>query len=235
MRNRFDEQLFELNRELIEMGAACEDVIGSAIDALLAGDVDLASRVRTNSQVIDQLERDIEGRCMKLLLHQQPVARDLRLISAALKMITDMERIGDQAEDIAEIVMMLDGQVVDAGMAGDEMAGDKLAGNAGLLGAMAKKTAEMVSDSVDAFVHRDVSLAQQVLVMDDTVDEYFVQIKQDIISAIEQQKADGERALDLLMIAKYFERIGDHATNIAEWVIYAVTGAHKEEVHDLVR
>ena len=230
MRNRFDEQLFELNRELIEMGAACEDVIGSAIDALLAGDVDLASKVRVNSQVIDQLERDIESRCMKLLLHQQPVARDLRLISAALKMITDMERIGDQAEDIAEIVMVLDGQVVDAGMAGD-----KLAGNAGLLGAMAKKTAEMVSDSVDAFVHRDVALAQQVLVMDDAVDEYFVQIKQDIISAIEQQVTDGERALDLLMIAKYFERIGDHATNIAEWVIYAVTGAHKEEVHDLVR
>ena len=213
MRNRFDEQLFELNREIIEMGAMCEEAIASAVKALTTGDMELAGRVKTNSSAIDQMERDIEGRCMKLLLHQQPVARDLRLISAALKMITDMERIGDQAEDIAEIVTFLNGHT----MEGME-----------LIEEMARETIEMVTASVDAFVKKDIALAQKVIDQDDIVDDYFSKVKCGIITLITENHADGEFALDLLMISKYFERIGDHATNIAEWVIYSVTGSHKE-------
>ena len=213
MRNRFDEQLFALNREIIEMGAVCEEAIASAAKALSTGDMALAAKVCENSSAIDQMERDIEGRCMKLLLHQQPVARDLRLISAALKMITDMERIGDQAEDIAEIVTFLNGHT----MEGME-----------LIEEMARETIEMVTASVDAFVKKDVELAQKVIDQDDIVDDYFSRIKHDIITLITEKSADGELALDLLMITKYFERIGDHATNIAEWVIYSVTGTHKE-------
>ena len=213
MRNRFDEQLFELNREIIEMGAMCEEAIASAVKALTTGDMELAGKVKANSGAIDQMERDIEGRCMKLLLHQQPVARDLRLISAALKMITDMERIGDQAEDIAEIVTFLNGRT----MEGME-----------LIEEMARETIEMVTASVDAFVKKDVALAKKVIDQDDVVDDYFSRVKCGIISLITENHADGEFALDLLMISKYFERIGDHATNIAEWVIYSVTGTHKE-------
>ena len=213
MRNRFDQQLFELNRELIEMGAMCEEAIASAAKALSTGDMKLAAKVCENSSAIDQMERDIEGRCMKLLLHQQPVARDLRQISAALKMITDMERIGDQAEDIAEIVTFLNGHT----MEGME-----------LIEEMARATIEMVMSSVDAFVKKDVELAEKVIAQDDVVDDYFSKVKYGIISMIAENSTDGEFALDLLMIAKYFERIGDHATNIAEWVIYSVTGKHKE-------
>ena len=213
MRNRFDEQLFELNREIIEMGAMCEEAISAASGALLAGNVELAGQVKANGPAIDQMERDIESRCVKLLLHQQPVARDLRQISAALKMITDMERIGDQAEDIAEIVTFLEGRTME-GMA--------------LIGEMARATIEMVTGSVDAFVKKDVEMANRVIAQDDIVDDYFSRIKCDIISMIAENPADGEFALDLLMIAKYFERIGDHATNIAEWVIYSITGMHKE-------
>ena len=213
MRNRFEEQLFELNREIIEMGAMCEEAIASAVKALTIGDMELADRVKVNSSAIDQMERDIEGRCMKLLLHQQPVAKDLRLISAALKMITDMERIGDQAEDIAEIVTFLNGHTMD-GME--------------LIEEMARETIEMVTASVDAFVKKDVELAKKVINEDDIVDNYFSRVKCGIITLIAEKPADGEFALDLLMISKYFERIGDHATNIAEWVIYSVTGTHKE-------
>ena len=213
MRNRFDEQLFELNREIIEMGAMCEEAIAYAVKALSSGDIALAAKVKNNGVAIDQKERDIESRCMKLLLHQQPVARDLRLISAALKMITDMERIGDQAEDIAEIVSFLNGHT---------MEGVKL------IEEMARETIEMVTDSVDAFVRKDVALAESVLSHDDVVDDYFDKMKRNIIRLIAENSADGEFALDLLMISKYFERIGDHATNIAEWVIYSVTGIHKE-------
>ena len=213
MRNRFDEQLFELNRELIEMGSMCEEVIASVAKALSTGDMVLARKVKESGASIDQMERDIEGRCMKLLLHQQPVARDLRQISAALKMITDMERIGDQAEDIAEIVIFLNGHT----MEGVETIED-----------MARETIKMVTESVDAFVKKDVALAESVLAHDDVVDDYFDKMKCDIINLIAENPADGEFALDLLMISKYFERIGDHATNIAEWVIYSVTGIHKE-------
>jgi len=213
MRNRFDEQLFELNREIIEMGAMCEEAIATAAKALSAGDLELAAKVRENGPAIDQMERDIESRCMKLLLHQQPVARDLRLISAALKMITDMERIGDQAEDISEIIEFLKGRRIE---------------NIRFIEDMARETVKMVTDSIDAFVKKDVALAKAVLAHDDVVDTYFEKMKCDIIRLISETPDDGEFALDLLMISKYFERIGDHATNIAEWVIYAVTGTHKE-------
>ena len=213
MRSRFDEQLSELNRELIEMGTMCEEAIASAAKAMSDGDMELAAKVRANGSAIDQMERDIESRCIKLLLHQQPVARDLRQISAALKMITDMERIGDQAEDIAEIVTFLAGRTMKC---------------MGKIENMARETIKMVIDSVDAFVKKDLALAENVLEHDDVVDNYFVQIKNDIIRMIASDSVDGELALDFLMIAKYFERIGDHATNIAEWVIFSVTGEHKQ-------
>ena len=145
-------------------------------------------------------------------MHQQPVARDLRTISAAMKLITDMERIGDQADDIAEIVVFLDGHIVD---------------NMELIEEMAQETIKMVTNSVDAFVKKDIALAQQVIEQDDIVDDYFLRVKRGIISLITDQAVNGEVALDLLMISKYFERIGDHATNIAEWVIYSITGMHK--------
>ncbi len=211
MRNRFDEQLFELNREIIEMGSMCEEAIASSTKALITGNLDLAKKVMSNGYMIDQMERDIEGRCMKLLLHQQPVARDLRLISGALKMITDLERIGDQAEDIAGIVVFLGGRTTN----GFELIGD-----------MANEAIDMVTSSIDAFVKKDVELAKKVVAQDDMVDDYFSQIKHGIITLIAENSTDGEFALDLLMIAKYLERIGDHATNIAEWVIYCVTGTH---------
>ena len=213
MRNRFDEQLFELNREIIEMGAMCEEAIASAAKALTDNDTELAAKVKKNSSVIDQMEREIETRCMKLLLHQQPVAKDLRLISAALKMITDMERIGDQAEDIAEIVMSMENYSIE---------------DIEIITDMARATITMVTDSVDAFVKKDVELAADVIRRDDAVDNYFSEMKRGIIQLISENSENGEFSLDLLMISKYFERIGDHATNIAEWVIYSVTGTHKE-------
>ena len=214
MRNRFDEQLRALNREIIEMGAMCEEVIASAAKALANSDIQLAAMVQERGAAIDQMERDIEGRCMKLLLHQQPVARDLRLISAALKMITDMERIGDQAEDIAEIVTFLNGHTAE---------------DMEPIENIARVTIEMVTDSVEAFVNKDIQLAQKVIKQDDIADDLFSKIKERIIDLIATNRADGELALDLLMISKYFERIGDHATNIAEWVIYSITGQHKSE------
>ena len=213
MRSRFDEQLAILNRELIEMGALCEEAIPLAAKALTDKDKTMAAKVAAMDAEIDQKERIIESMCLKLLLQQQPVARDLRQISAALKMITDMERIGDQAEDISEIVITLDGRYAE---------------NSALLKGMAESTIQMVTESVDAYVKRDTALAQQVIKMDDIVDDYFDQVKAELISKIAGEPADGEYALDLLMIAKYLERIGDHAVNIAEWVIFSVTGEHKE-------
>ena len=214
MRSRFDEQLAQLNKQLIEMGALCEEVISMASRALMDGDLPLAAKVAPLDAEIDQKERDIENLCLKLLLQQQPVAKDLRQISAALKMITDMERIGDQAEDIAEIIKFLNGRTVENGALIREMAGAAI---------------KMVTESVDAFVKHDIMLAEKVVSDDDIVDRYFDQVKQKLIERIAQQPADGEYALDLLMIAKYFERIGDHAVNLAEWVIFSVTGVHKEE------
>ena len=214
MRSRFDEQLALLNKELIEMGALCEEVIALAAQSLAEGSAALARRVAPLDAEIDRKEREIEALCLKLLLQQQPVARDLRQISAALKMITDMERIGDQAEDIAEIVVFLDGRGAESSE---------------LLRAMARSAIKMVTESVDAYVGRDVALAGQVIREDDVVDDYFARVKSALIGRIAHDPSDGELALDLLMIAKYFERIGDHATNIAEWVIFSVTGEHKNE------
>ena len=213
MRSRFDEQLALLNRELIEMGALCEEVIALSAQSLTEGSTELAARVAPLDEEIDRKEREIESLCLKLLLQQQPVAKDLRQISAALKMITDMERIGDQAEDIAEIVTFLGGRGAE---------------NSALLREMARSAIKMVTESVDAYVRQNTALAEQVIAEDDVVDDYFTRVKKGLIERIAQDPTDGEFALDLLMIAKYFERIGDHAVNIAEWVIFSVTGEHKE-------
>ena len=213
MRNFYQEQLWNLNQELIQMGAACEEIISLAARALTDYTPELEEKTKQVGQTIDQSERTIESSCLKLLLRQQPVASDLRQISAAMKMITDMERIGDQAEDIAEIITFLNGRTMD----GIEHIED-----------MARETIKMVTESVDAFVKKDVELAEQVLAHDDVVDTLFREVKCAIIKLMAEAPVDGEFALDLLMISKYFERIGDHATNIAEWVIYSVTGVHKE-------
>lgn len=214
MRSRFDEQLDMLNHEMIEMGALCKEVISLAASALTSGDVSFAKAVTPRDKEIDKKERDIESLCLKLLLQQQPVARDLRQISAALKMITDMERIGDQAEDIAEIISFLNGHRAKEHVHLTEMA---------------TATSKMVTDSVEAYVRRDTALAEAVIEYDDVVDKCFLDVKKHLIELITTDPSDGEYVLDLLMIAKYFERIGDHATNLAEWVIYSVTGVHKNE------
>ena len=208
MRSKFDEQLAELNEELIRMGALCENVIAMSAKALLDGDMELANKAAEYDSEIDQKERDIETLCMKLILQQQPVARDLRTISAALKMITDMERIGDQSADIAEIVTMAHITASDETLH---------------IGEMGRAVIKMVTESIDAFVKRDVVLAHSVIAYDDVVDGLFDAVKRALTERF-QAGGEMEYALDLLMIAKYFERIGDHATNIAEWVLYSVTG-----------
>ena len=214
MRNRFDLQLKQLNDDIIEMGNMIERAIEMGVYALIGHDTDKAKQTIDYDMDIDHMERDIEALCMKLLLQQQPVAGDLRQISAALKMITDMERIGDQADDIAEILLCRAGRPLSAG---------------DTLRDMARATIRMVSESVDAYVRQDVDLAQQVIAADDEVDGYFDRIKAHLIDRIAKDVDDGEATLDLLMIAKYYERIGDHATNIAEWVMFSVTGVHKTE------
>lgn len=211
MRNRFDIQLAELNNELISMGALCENAIASAVKALLTGDLKLAAAAVRIDQEIDRKERELESMCLKLLLQQQPVAGDLRLVSSVLKMITDIERIGDQAGDIAEIVTYLSGAC----------------GHNQHIEEMAQATIKMVTDSLDAFVRRDLTLAWSVIEYDDVVDDLFAACKKDLIAEIAASPVDGERVLDILMIAKYLERIGDHATNIAEWVEFSITGTHK--------
>lgn len=218
MRYQFEEQLEQLNDALIRMGALCEDAI-AAVAALLpkAGVVELTAEISAISAIeveIDQKERDIETLCMKLLLQQQPVARDLRLISAALKMISDMERIGDQALDIAEIAKFLNGEETQSHAH---------------IGEMAQATIHMVTQSIDSFVNRDLQLARQVIAADDTVDGLFQRVKQDLLCLIAQNAVSGEYCLDLLMIAKYFERIGDHAVNIAEWVEFSILGVRRSD------
>ncbi len=214
MRSRFDEQLGLLNRKMIEMGAECESIIALSARSLLEGNVQEARKAKEHGHRIDQMEREIESICLKLLLQQQPVAKDLRVISAALKMITDMERIGDQAEDIAEIIAFLGGRT------GEECRDIRV---------MAEATIKMVTESIDAYVKQDITLAKAVSDYDDVVDDAFGRVKQTLISMISENNADGEYAVDLLMIAKYFERIGDHAVNIAEWVEFSVTGVHKDD------
>ncbi len=212
MRNRFDEQLHTLNHELLEMGALIESAIRSATAALVNQDVEAALQAIAADKEVDQAERDIESLCLKLLLQQQPVARDLRLISAALKMITDMERIGDQASDIAELVIYLSREPYIKPLEH--------------LPRMAENAIRMVTGALDAYVRKDVVLAQEVMGMDDAIDALFVTVKDELIAAIRNDAAAGSQAIDLLMIAKYYERIGDHAQNIAEWVEYAYTGHH---------
>ena len=213
MRDFFQEQLNELKRELTIMGASCEEIIALASHALTDMDEDLVRKVETIGAQIDESERTIETICMKLLLRQQPVARDLRQIRAAMKMITDMERIGDQAEDIVEIVPYMNAHP-------DEKFPK--------IREMAKAAQTMVTDAIDAYVKQNLELARKVMAHDDVVDNYFIQIKKGIIDLIAAEPSQGEYALDLLMIAKYFERIGDHCTNIAEWVEFSVTGIHKD-------
>ncbi len=213
MRNRFDEQLSQLNTELITMGALCEDAISGAAKYLIDDDGALKEKVLDTDKQIDRKERDIENLCLRLILHQQPVATDLRLISAALKMISDMERIGDQASDIAEMVKFVNKTNLSESVH---------------IADMARATIQMVTDSIESFVKRDISIAQSVIEHDDTVDNLFLKIKGELISTIRSGADDAEALIDLLMIAKYFERIGDHAENIAEWVIYSITGRHKK-------
>ena len=214
MRNRFDQQLEKLNVELVTMGALCEDAVTYAIRALFDRESDMVERAEEAERQIDQMERDIESTCMRLLLQQQPVARDLRVISAALKMIGDMERIGDQAADIAEIVKYLKEDEVP---------------NLGHLREMSDFAAGMVTASINSFVRQDLDLARKVILDDDVVDGYFEKVKEALIGLIAEGDRDGAFLLDILMIAKYIERVGDHATNIAEWVVYSITGTHPEE------
>lgn len=227
MRNRFDEQLARMNRELIQMGALCEEAISLASRALAEGSREYAEKVSAIAAETDRMERDIESLCLKLLLQQQPVARDLRQISAALKIITDMERIGDQAEDIAEIVLIL----IDEGHAPERLEH---------IHEMTRSAVEMVTDSVDAYVSRDTALAASVIAGDDLLDDYFKRVRRSLIKRIAREPSEGEYALDLMMIDKYLERIGDHAVNIAQWVIFSVTGEKDlapacEEKRDVVQ
>ena len=214
MRNRFDQQLELLNEQLIHMGELCEVAIGKATTALKEGSMEQAEEVRIADEEIDQAETDIERLCLRLLLQQQPVARDLRQISAALKMITDMERVGDQASDIAEIIIT-------------EKKSE--AQDIPMIIKMSEAAAKMVRDSVNAYVEKDLELSRAVIEYDDVVDEMFEENKKQLIDYISKNGGEGGReAIDLIMVAKYLERIADHATNIAEWVEFSITGIHKE-------
>ena len=213
MRNLYQEQLWNLNQELIQMGAACEKIIDLAAKALTQYSPVLEEKTKQVGAVIDESERTIETICLKLLLRQQPVASDLRQISAAMKMVTDMERIGDQAEDIVDLIPKMERGAEEKYLQIQEMA---------------KAAQYMVTQAVDAYVKQDLPLAKMVMDYDDVIDRYFNQIKRDILDIIAANPNEGEYALDLLMIDKYFERIGDHCTNIAEWVEFAVTGIHKD-------
>jgi len=213
MRSKFDEQLKLLNNSLIEMGGIVERAVVSANKALVEQDTTLARKIIASDDEIDAQEKEIESLCLKIILQQQPVAKDLRLISAVLKIITDLERIGDHASDISEITLLL--------------AGKKFIKKLEHIPQMAEETMQMLTRSIDAYVKRDIELAKEVIAHDDVVDDLFVTIKNELVEAIHRNPDNGDQAIDLVMIAKYFERIGDHATNIAEWVIFALTGAHK--------
>ena len=208
MRNRFDTQLEHLNESMKEMGILCEDSIGNAIDSLMDGNVKKAQKVLS----ISRKEREIEGICLKLLMQQQPVATDLRVISSALKMVSDLERIGDQSGDIAEIV------VTETLSAANDILN---------LQEMANAVSAMVKDAINAFVDKDETLAKSVIQCDDIVDTCFVEAKKKLIEIFSGKEVNMEYALDLLMIAKYFERIGDHCVNIAQWVLFSITGVRE--------
>lgn len=217
MRVQFDQQLDKLNVELITMGALCEEAIGLVAGALARNAAVNTQEITLLEIKIDQKERDIESLCLKLLLQQQPVARDLRVISSALKMISDMERIGDQALDITETLRFITDTELESKSHIAEMAG---------------AAGRMVTDAVAAFVSKDIHQARAVMAYDDKVDALFSQVRRDLIALIGEKPQNGEICLDLLMIAKYFERIGDHAVNIAEWVEFSITGKHAEASHE---
>ena len=208
MRERFEQQMEILHTELIELGALCEQAIGRTYEVLLEGNQRAAEEIIKKDQVVDAKEREIEDLCFRIILQQQPVARDLRQVSAALKMITDMERIGDQAADIADIVKVMSLGVPDASI---------------------RLTASMVTKCIDAYVKQDLKLAREVIDFDDIVDDLFDEVKDEILQGMRKGITTDVQSLDYLMIAKYYERIGDHATNIAEWVVYSINGHHKGE------
>ncbi len=214
MRKKFDEQLDDLNQEMIHMGNLIEQAIENAVDALIHKNVEKAKNIIICDDEIDNQERKIENLCMHLLLQQQPVAKDLRLISSTLKMITDMERIGDHATDIAELTIEIANQPYIKKLEHIEL--------------MAKETILMLINCLKAYVTRDVLTAENVIKHDDKVDKLFYMVKKDLIQIIHENYDYGEQASDLLLIAKYFERIGDHTTNIAEWIIFSVTGKHEK-------
>ena len=215
MRGRFDEQLTVLNNSLIEMGALIEHAIARATKALVSQDAETARGIIDGDPIIDDKEKEIESLCLKLLLGQHPVARDLRQISTALKMITDMERIADQATDISVLCV--------------DLAAQEYVAKLDHILPMAEATIKMVTDSIDAFVKKDLDLAQSVINSDDVVDNLYLAVKNDLIALVHEDVENGEQAFDLLQIAKYYERIGDHAVNIAEWVIFSITGRHKNK------
>lgn len=215
MRDRFNEQLMQLNNDLIAMGALCEEAIAYAVKYLTDHDPEMKENAIDTEKRIDHKERDIESHCMKLLLHQQPVATDFRVITSALKMISDMERIGDQAEDIAEIA--------------EYVHFSDLSSSVNIKN-MAEAVVHMVNNSINSYLEQDMSIAYSVIAMDDKVDGIFLKVKNELIKAIQDGHDDAESLIDLLMIAKYFERIGDHAENIAEWVIYSITGQHDPDI-----
>lgn len=208
MRSKFDEQLDRLNKEMMKMGSAIEDSIRKAVDALVRQDAELAKKVMLQDEEIDREQKTIENICFNLLIQQQPVAKDLRTITAALKMVTDMERIGDQAADIGEITIKL--------------ASQSYIKKLEHINQMASETMLMLIRSIEAYVEKDMDKARKVIAYDDVVDDLFEKVRDDLIAMIQVDSANGEQAADLLMVAKYFERIGDHATNIAEWVIFAL-------------
>jgi len=216
MRYKFDEQLKQLNNVLVEMGGIVKRAIMDATKALIDQDVALAQRIIASDDEIDQKEDEVESLCLKIILQQQPVARDLRLISSVLKIVTDLERIGDHASDISEITLHL--------------AGKQYIKKLEHIPQMAEATMKMVTESIDAFVNNDLELAQKVIDYDDVVDDLFVSVKNDLIELINKNAQNGDQAIDLVMIAKYFERIGDHATNVAEWVVFSLTGKHKKSI-----
>ena len=208
MRSKFDEQLNMLNQEMMHMGSMIEDRIQKAIEALIDGNTKLAKEIMDSDNEVDRAQKLIEGVCFNLLMQQQPVAKDLRVISAAMKMVTDMERIGDHAADISEMTIMM-----------EEISHPKQLED---IKKMASETVLMLIRSIEAYVEKNDDKAQIVMKQDDVVDELFEQVKLELIDFIRANPDDGEQAEDLLMVAKYFERIGDHATNIAEWVEFAL-------------
>lgn len=214
MRNKFDEQLHHLNNTLIEMGEIVEKAIADATKALIEQDAVLAKKIITFDDAIDEKEKEIESLCLRILLQQHPVASDLRLVSAVLKITTDLERIGDHAADISEITLML----------GDKPFVKKLE----YIPKMAEVTMKMVTKSIDAFVKKDLDLTKEVIACDDKVDELFDKVKEKLVGLIKENSDNSDQAIDLIMIAKYFERIGDHAVNVAEWIVFSLTGRHKD-------